>query len=1321
MLEANEGQLGFVGAEWHDLPSLFALNAKRNPHQIALDIPPGIGRAYRDTVTYEELDYLASGYASRFTELGVGEQIIAILVPRASEHLWAAQLGALRAGFAYVCIEPALPDEVIRRILLDATPIAIVSDPEYIPRLVSLADHHQMVLSSDDIHPTEDFQADENLRQDRLAYLIYTSGTSGLPKGVMIEERSISNLVRSDLREFQLGAQDRIAQGSSASYDSSVEETWLAFAAGATLVVMDDDTARLGPDLVAWLQNERITVLCPPPTLLRTMACSNPREALPNLKLLYVGGEALTEDVANAWAPGRRLVNGYGPTECTVTCVRTDIVENGEITIGKPVDGITAYVAAEDGREALPGEMGELYLAGIGLARGYRNLSEVTQKKFVEHPEFGRIYRTGDLVRLEPSGNLSYFGRIDAQIKLRGYRIELEAIEAIIAQFKGVRETACRLQKQDDREWLSAHLVLENPAQEIDFEELREFIGERLPRYMVPDAYTVCDVLPKSVGGKLRRDALEFVAPHFEHHSAAFVPPESDLEKRVVLACQKIFGLTEPLSIKDDFFSDLGGSSLLASRIVTLLRTDSETSSITVRDIYEGRTIEGIAQRTKSSAAVTPLTSSEPTVKGNPILATCIQALVLFMELVFGSTAGAWFMLKGVPWFDQLGDWTMLLIVWPLIGLFGIAFLTPVTIGLAVLVKQLLIGTYKTGKEPVWGSFFVRNWIVRLFVRLIPWRNLEGTEFANMALRALGAKIGKNVYFHQGSIPLFGGWDLLDIGDNVAVCQDAVLNVWDLEAGQVVLGSVQIGANSVVETRAMVGPGSQMGEGSMLTPLSSLEPGAIIPKGEKWNGIPARPAGATPQPRKTEQSEMTPIRFAFLLTCARSIVHFVQMLPFQVAFIVTYRLVQSSSSAFSSLPLWLGVCLAISLACVPVMVVLEAMACRLLGKVEPGTIPLRSPAFARVSLKSMMVEASGRWLSGTLFWPVWLRMAGMSIGRDCEISTIIDVVPELISIDSHVFFADGVYLGSPSIQEGRCTLRPVSVSSYSFVGNHAVIPGGQSLPPNILLGVCTVADDCVMAKSTAWFGLPPIELLKREIVPVDEDLTFKPTPIRFWNRIFWESLRFTVPAIPLFSFYLWWDFLSDFSPWMRSPLTFVLGATLSGAATAAFLCGLVLGLKWALLGKVKEGIHPLWSCWCSRWDFLYVAWGEWAEPILHSLEGSLLLIPYLRAMGMKIGKRVVLSDGFSQVVDPDMIIIEDDATVSANYQAHTFEDRVLKIGHVVVKKGATLGRATVPLYGAVVGEHTRVEPNSVIMKHEHLLPGRRYQGAPSRQIETIEP
>jgi non-ribosomal peptide synthetase-like protein len=309
------------------------------------------------------------------------------------------------------------------------------------------------------------------------------------------------------------------------------------------------------------------------------------------------------------------------------------------------------------------------------------------------------------------------------------------------------------------------------------------------------------------------------------------------------------------------------------------------------------------------------------------------------------------------------------------------------------------------------------------------------------------------------------------------------------------------------------------------------------------------------------------------------------------------------------------------------------------------------------------------------------------------------------------FFADGIYLGGPRVHRGTVTLARTRLGTNTFVGNHAVVFAGQSLPDDILLGVCTPADDAAIRKGSAWFGHPPFELPRREVVNVGRELTHEPSFVRYWNRVSWELFRFALPIVPFLVLVGWTRAVIAASGELAF---FALTLLLVTFAAAAVLPALVLALKWALLGRVRPGQHPLWSCWCSRWDFLYVAWAQHARPLLQRLEGTLLLSWYLRAIGMRIGRRVVLGPGFAQVVDPDMIAIDDEATVSAAFQAHTFEDRVLKIDHVAIGKGATLGAGTVPLYGAVIGEEAYVAPHSVVMKRERLLPRVRYEGAPTR-------
>lgn len=1308
------------------------LAAGKWPDAIAIDVPPGSGRVERRTITYADLRRQSRALACALQPFARQGCIIAILLPRDSERIYAAQVAVMNAGAAYLCIDPAFPNDQIRQILDDSGAAALLSDAEGIGRSVSVG--FDKTRTVDVTHKFEDYPGDpphpEWLTPDSLAYVIYTSGTTGRPKGVMISHRSIANLVGSDLGEFGLGPGDRVAQSSSAAYDSSVEEIWLAFASGAALVLLDDETARLGPDLVPWLQRERITVLCPPPTLLRATGCEDPANELPDLRLLYVGGEALTPDVADRWAPGRRLENGYGPTECTVTALRTRIVPGEEISIGLPVPGLNAWVLDDALNEVTDGTPGELCLGGIGLAAGYHNRPDLNAEKFPVHPGFGRIYRTGDLVHRAPDGNVFYHGRIDSQIKLRGYRIELEAIESCLARCEGVREAAVCVRGDGPQQGLAAFIVPADPAAPPAFEVLRTALTAALPVYMVPSRYAILTELPKSIGGKIRRDDLP-AAPAVERIEERDIrQPRDAVEACVVAAFERILDGAGTVSLDDDFFHDLGGSSLTAAQVVSLLRGDPRTTSATVRDLYEARTAEELARRIEpAGVAMASGAHADDRPKGKPVGATLLQAAWLLAELMIASPIAYALIFWVLPVLMHGVGLVPLILLAPFFGLVGLATYTPLAVVAAVAVKKALIGAYRPAREPVWGSLYVRNWMVEQAVRIIPWALLAGTEYQCMALRALGARIGSRVHIHRGVNLLQGGWDLLEIGDDVTIAQDAAIRLVDLEDAQIVVGPVTLGSGSTLEVRSGVGPFTVLEPDAYLTALSSLPEGGRIPRGERWSGIPARPAGYAPPAPEVPASAITlaPALHGAALILSEFAVITLLALPFELlsaALVLVFRLDPDSIydvllKSTLHVPLVLAL-IGLVVLPLPFTVALEALACRALGRVREGVISLWSPAYIRVWLKSMLVDSGNAWLSGAMFWPMWLRLAGMKVGPGSEISTVIDVVPELVEIGPDTFFADGIYLGAPIIHRGTVSLKPVVLGANTFVGNHAVIPAGQTLPPDILLGVCTVADDTIVRPGSSWFGHPPFELPRREIVECDRSLTHNPSLIRYLNRLAWECLRFTLPIVPMLVFLGWMRGLEASETAMPLPWFLVTAAPLWTFGAAAVMCGLLIAMKWALLGRVKPGTHPLWSCWCSRWDFLYVAWGVFARGTLASLEGTLMLTWYLRLTGMKIGKRVVLGSGFAQVVDPDMLQIDDDATVHAMFQAHTFEDRVLKIDRVHVRRGATLACATVPLYGADIGEGTQVAAHSVIMKRERLLPGLHYEGAPTRPRRESE-
>jgi non-ribosomal peptide synthetase-like protein len=574
---------------------------------------------------------------------------------------------------------------------------------------------------------------------------------------------------------------------------------------------------------------------------------------------------------------------------------------------------------------------------------------------------------------------------------------------------------------------------------------------------------------------------------------------------------------------------------------------------------------------------------------------------------------------------------------------------------------------------------------------------------------------------------LRGGWDLLHIGDDVTVGCDAFIRLVDLDDGEVVVGPVTLADGATLDVRAGVARDVVLEPRAYLTALSSLPPGGRIPAGERWDGIPAAPAGRAPVPPMLppDARVLAPQSHAVLMLAARAGFRLLLALPVQAlaiaALLVSGVDAEGLWAGIHPAPNWTlwGAVLVVVLLSAPLTLSWSALVMRLIGRVPAGTISRWSPDYVRVWLKTGEVGRAGESLSGTLFWPMWLRGAGMDVGRGCEISTITDVVPELVEIGPETFCADGIYLGGPRIQHGIVTLAPTRLGTNTFLGNHVVIFAGQALPSDILLGICTPADERLVRPGTSWFGHPPFELPRREVVPVDRQLTHEPSTIRYWNRVFWEALRFALPLVPLLVLVAWYRTLAaaDISSPMFLFLVVVPLVTLAAAASPAVL---VLAMKWTLLGRVRPGQHPLWSCWCSRWDFLYVAWGQYARPVLRQIEGTLMLPWYLRAMGMTIGKRVVLGPGFAQVVDPDMITIEDNATVTAMFQAHTFEDRVLKIDHVRIGRGATVGVATVPLYGSVIGEGAHVAPHSVVMKRERLLAHVRYEGAPTRPQGPVQ-
>ncbi|MEW6032839.1 MAG: amino acid adenylation domain-containing protein [Bacillota bacterium] len=532
------------------------------------------------TLTYRELDRRANQLARFLRRLGVGPEVIAGVALERSFDMVTAVLGVLKAGGAYLPLDPGYPEDRLRYMIEDSGAKVLVTREATAARLLAgrtattpagptvvCLDRDAGTVSLESGDPPEAAVSPGNL-----AYVIYTSGSTGRPKGVLVEHRGLANLAEAQMEAFGLGPADRILQFSSLSFDASVFELVMAWRSRGCLYLADSERVLAGPDLVRLLSENRITVVTIPPSVLATL----PEADFPDLRCVIVAGEACPPDVVATWAPGRRFFNAYGPTETTVWATVAECA-SGEVKppIGRAVPGVTVHLLDESLRPVPCGVVGELYIGGVGVARGYLGRPDLTAERFVPDPFSGRpgarLYRTGDLVReREDDGQLEYVGRVDHQVKIRGFRVELGEIEATLWEHPAVRSAVVDLRGEGDGARRLVAYVVPAPGEEPSPNSLRVFLRDRLPDYMVPSAFITLDRLPLLPSGKVDRRALPPPSRARPELDEPFVAPRTPAEEVMAAIWAEVLGLDE-VGVNDDFFA-LGGDSLLATRIVARAR-----------------------------------------------------------------------------------------------------------------------------------------------------------------------------------------------------------------------------------------------------------------------------------------------------------------------------------------------------------------------------------------------------------------------------------------------------------------------------------------------------------------------------------------------------------------------------------------------------------------------------------------------------------------------------------------------------------------------------------------------------------------------------
>ncbi len=591
----------------HTIHQLFEEQADLRPDAIAVTYAG-------EKLTYDQLNRQANQVAHYLRTLGVGpETIVGISVER-SLAMIVGILGILKAGGAYLPVDPTYPAERITFMLKDSkAPVLVTQDRvlALLPESIGLEANRTNVSldgEKDTILSFSDHNPDVEMEAEHLAYVIYTSGSTGLPKGTMLSHRGLCNLADVHHRAFDMREGKRVLQFSPFSFDASVWETVMALRNGATLALASQEKLASGPDLLRLMQEEGITTVTLPPSLLAVLQ----PEVLPQLETVIAAGEHCSAEIVAQWSSGRRFFNAYGPTETTVcaSMYLTDPVlsyPQGP-PIGKPISNFQLYIVDPASLQPQPvGVPGELLVGGVGLARGYFGRAGFTAERFIpDHlgrTSGARLYRTGDLVRYRPDGNIEFLGRIDYQVKVRGFRIELGEIEVRLRQYPGLTESTviAREDAPGDKR-LVAYVV---PAEDTDLNigDLRQFLRETLPEYMVPSAFVELGALPLTPANKVDRKALpapDAARPAMERE---YAPPNTETERRLSEICGLLLHI-DRVGIHDNFF-ELGGHSLLATQLISRIR-DAFQVELPLRTLFEYPTVAELAIQVEIGEAKGP-------------------------------------------------------------------------------------------------------------------------------------------------------------------------------------------------------------------------------------------------------------------------------------------------------------------------------------------------------------------------------------------------------------------------------------------------------------------------------------------------------------------------------------------------------------------------------------------------------------------------------------------------------------------------------------------------------------------------------------------
>jgi non-ribosomal peptide synthetase-like protein len=1335
-----------------------------------------------ESLTFAELDARAENVAAALSPFLTGpDQVVAVAMAQDNWQIVAAHLGILKAGGTMMFLDTALPEALITHMLEDALPVVILTRGQDkfrdLPTLDIMALPEGMPRSEpppwlDD--PTE-----------RLATLFYTSGTTGMPKGVECPHAGYVNLALSYADYFDLiPGMDATSLTSSLGYDGSISEMYSAWVSGCAVVMLTKEQIRSGPDLVPVLRESEVTVLFCPPVLLTTLT-STPELDLPYPLCRYVvpAGEAFPATLVEPWTRGRRqIINTYGPTEASTDTSRQSLRPGEPITIGSPLANVTYVILEVDQLHPLPhGEVGELCIGGVHVARGYRNLPEQTARKFITHPRFGRLYRTGDKCKIDiRTQRVHFLGRIDVQLKVRGHRVEIQPVEDILqTQFREIEAAVLDYQNQELVAFVAAPSVSEGeigvvaPAPAEWAARATATLARQLPAPSVPTRIFLMEkFVMKPMSGKIDRGCL----PNLSHlltnaepeaedawraspvrtkdtGAGKAKPPDTHMgvkpgSEEVLAICRAVF--ETPLGW-DDGFADNGGHSIVMARLaqrlqaagwvvpVRALLTDCDTP----RKVADRPRELPRASQAPTAAPKSTRSRTERDETAAKVLSighfTTLQ--VLFLSLLYSPPLIGF---VGLVAFAEIGEFFMTAFLWEFIVLGFLMYLFALALPFAGLLWVMVIKRFMGGDiyrnhvtpgvYPKWSKMHLRIWCIRRLEATVL-RPL-GTMFSSAPLMAyvlqrLGATVGSNLRCAH-DVAFSGPLDLLSIGDDVAIQTGAYIHMSRWVGQALHVGPVHLESGCKIGMRAAVADHVTVGRDTWITPFTPIL--SDVGSKEMWEGAPARFSGRYTELKRTASSCRYAVPFWFMETLNILMQIFLNFWLMAVPstavvwFAVTFipqRETELASEYFKITPLheivWqMGLYAFITTWVTIVLIsVLGCLFLRWTGT-SPGLYPSRGLKAALLMYRLKKMNQIQRLWTWTITGQYLRALAGVRFTRlgasECDV--MLNLVPEVASADSQVFWSHGCFTNMLDCGAEHTTLRQLDMPANFFSSNNCVAESGH-FPTNFLLGVSTLGND--------------IQFRRQMQSRLGEPITVAGNPpVRFASADFEaENDAHNLPSFPLF---LARVFLNDifgigilriadvlayvvlYTILLRLDAHLVVSAFIALVLAEVILVVSCAAIKKLLVGSRWGSAHatPFWSWRHFTYFFAQDCFFAWCKIPLGIAAGTVLSNIILRWMGCRIGKRTLI-DSPMQAFDWNAVSFGNDCIVAGILQFHSFENMMLKVKRTHIRDGSAVSFGATVMGGAVIEPGTTLLPLSLVLKEMHL-PTATYGGSPTEAV-----